>query len=191
MQPASSVLHSTLREFEALPLSRRTFLQRCTLLATVVPAVSTLQALWQEQPAVPAFSGLRFFGQHEARLLAMLAEILIEPAKDWPNVARTEVVEYIDSAIATADTKTQHDLRQLLGLFENRFVAFLFDWRFEAFSAMEPPEQRAYLRDWMTCAPLRFHGIETSLHHRLLHPSRGLAADRVRRTHDRRADRGQ
>lgn len=149
-QNESSVLQSTLEKFQNLPLPRRAFLQRCAQLGAIVPMTSTLHSLWREAPEQGTFDQLKFFTAHEGRLLAMLAEILVEPGTDWPTIADAQVVEYIDEAIAVADEKTRGDIRKLLDLFENRFVALLFDLRFEAFSAMKRGEQYDYLRDWMT-----------------------------------------
>lgn len=148
-QQHSSVLQLTLAKYQRLPLTRRAFLQRLVQLGAIMPVSSALHALWRETPALPAFDQLQCFSQHQARLLAMLAEILVEPAADWPTVVEAQVVEYIDAAMAAADRKARGDLRTLLGLFENRFVALLFDARFEALSAMTRQEQRDYLRDWM------------------------------------------
>jgi len=155
--PPQSSLHATIAKFQELPVSRREFLRRTAQLGSIVPVSSVLQALWIEKPAGNEFTGLKFFSHQHARLLAMMAEILVEPQStdepvesDWPTITETRVVEYIDQAMAASDEKTRDDIRGLLDLFENRFIALLFDLRFEAFSAMTKEEQHAYLRDWMT-----------------------------------------
>ncbi len=145
-----STLHATIEKFQELPLSRREFLRRTAQLGSIVPVSSALQALWSEKPTGNEYTGLKFFSQRHARLLALMAEILVEPESGWPTITETQVVEYIDQAMAASDEKIRNDFLELLDLFENRFIALLFDLRFEAFSAMTKEEQHDYLRDWMT-----------------------------------------
>jgi len=125
-------------------------LQRCAQLGAIVPLYSTLHELWKDEQKSGSIGNLQFFTVQQAGLLSMMAEILVDPDQGWPTIGETQVVPYIDAAMATADDKSRADIRKLLDLFENRFVALLFDLRFEAFSAMSRLEQRDYLRDWMT-----------------------------------------
>lgn len=148
--PNHPILQSTIEKFQTLPLSRREFLQRCLQLGALAPIGSIMHELWKQETALNNFNNLQFFTDQQAKLLSMMAEILVNPDQGWPTVGEAQVVEYIDAAMAAADGKTRTDIRKLLELFENRFVALLFDLRFETFSAMPRQEQHDYMRDWMT-----------------------------------------
>lgn len=95
-------------------------------------------------PAPDAGPGLAVFSSAEAATLEAVAARMVAPL----DARGLGVMHEIDRLLAAADDVTQHDLKQLLRLFDSSFFALLLDGRAERFTELGPSDQELALRKW-------------------------------------------
>jgi hypothetical protein len=87
---------------------------------------------------------LRVLDEREfATLAAVAARIVLAPSVD-----PAEIAHRADESLVLAVPEVQHDIKQLLTLFENALAGALFDFRFKPFTRLEPAAQDAALLKW-------------------------------------------
>ena len=123
-------------------MKRRTFLGGALLGGAAVATSAALSLAGRRSRPAPA--GLRVFSADEATTLAAVAARIVFPL----DAERLEVVRKVDALVATTDDATQHDLRQLLRLFDNPLASLALDGRWTRFTELGAAAQDAALRTW-------------------------------------------
>lgn len=133
----------------ATGLSRRSLLKR-GLFGGALLAVggSTALALrgGLELPLPP--EGLKVLGAREYATLQAIARRALPDRKGWPTADEARVAFLADGVLAASDPAIAKEVRQLLGLFDNALVGFLFGGHVRPFSRLSPEEQDEVLGEW-------------------------------------------
>lgn len=129
-------------------MERRTFLRR-TLIGGAALTAAGAVPLWLRSEAPSAARAwlspaLRVLSAAEAVTLGAVATHLVAPL----DAGHERVVERVDALLAGADDITQHDIKQLLGLFESAIARLLFDGHPAAFTALSTDAQARALTAW-------------------------------------------
>lgn len=94
---------------------------------------------------------LTFFSQHEYLLITAIAHQIVGESRRGDSPADTiDIALRADRYLANADPEVQEQFHLLLTVFNSPLFAFLFDFRFSSFLAMDPHSQGTFLEDWMT-----------------------------------------
>ena len=87
---------------------------------------------------------LRVFDEREfAVVAAVAARTVLRPDADPVTLAHR-----IDESLALQLDEVQHDIKQLVDLFENALTGAVLDFRFKPFTRLEPAQQDAALLAW-------------------------------------------
>jgi len=124
-------------------VKRRTFLTGAALGGA---AVATSLALSGRRGAAPQGvpAGLKVFSADEAATLGAIAARIVAPL----DSVKLQLVSKLDTLISTADSVTQHDLKQLVGLIDNPLASLAFDGRWTRFTELGAAEQDRALEAW-------------------------------------------
>lgn len=127
-------------------LSRRWFIRGSLLGAAGVAFGSLLLAADRSQTVT---TGLRVLSQHEADVLAALAERLCPAGSDGaPGAAALHSVEQIDAALAAAPDDAQQGFKLALRVFDNAFIGALCGERLQPFRTLSGSKKDDAIRAW-------------------------------------------
>jgi hypothetical protein len=107
-------------------------------------------ALRRGVPATLPAEGLKVLGAREYAVVEALARRMIVPQPGFPSPDELRVAFECDRVLEKADETTQVEVRQLLQLFENALVGFVFGRRVTPFTKLLAEEQDQVLNEWMT-----------------------------------------
>jgi hypothetical protein len=125
-------------------MQRRAFLKRGLLGGAVLAAGGVGVALYPSRIRYTARETLALLDANSFNVMASIAARVVT-AQGADHVAITHT---IDHALARAAPEAQHDIVQLLGLFENGLVGLLLDGRLKPFTQLEGDAQDAALLAW-------------------------------------------
>ena len=108
-------------------------------MATSVALSSARRADPKEVPA-----GLKVFSAEEAAILGAIAARIVAPL----DAVKLQLVSKLDALLSTADSVTQHDLKQLVGLIDNPLASLAFDGRWTRFTELGAAQQDGALEAW-------------------------------------------
>jgi hypothetical protein len=96
--------------------------------------------------------GLKTLSPEQYALVESLADRMIPVMKGQPRPRQLQIAQRIDGLLSLADPSAQAELKQLLGLFQNALVAFVFigfSGGFgRPFTELSPDAQDRVLRSW-------------------------------------------
>lgn len=91
---------------------------------------------------------LRYFSAREYAIFTAVAEAMVEVPKGVPDVHDAKVALKADQFMARNIPDAQHDVHQLLSLFDNALAGFVLCGSLRPFSRMSLEGRRAYLAKW-------------------------------------------
>jgi len=91
---------------------------------------------------------LQVFSETEYSVLAAIADRVNPGGDGFPPARDLDVAEKIDALLATAHPGIGGEIKQALLLVENALAAFVFDQRYETFTASPPELQDRIWADW-------------------------------------------
>ncbi len=81
-------------------------------------------------------------------ILAAISDRILPGGEGFPKASDLEVPEKIDALLATCHPGMQAEVVQVLQLFENALAGFVFDQRFQTFTASPPDVQDEVIASW-------------------------------------------
>ncbi len=131
--------------------SRRSFLKKGLLGAALLAAGGGAWLGTRRTHPDPALKGpFLVFSEAEATVILAVADRLVPPRPGFPRPLEVGVPRKVDAIAAMAHPAVQHELRQLIGLFESPFTGLFLDGLPGTFSGASPEAQDQRLHDWAT-----------------------------------------
>ena len=128
---------------------RRAFLKTGVVGALLLAAGGgSWLATRRTRPAEDVGGPLQVFSLAEAAVLLAVADRLVPEHAGFPRPRELALALRVDGVAAMAHPATQHELRQLVRLFESAMVGLLLDGQPRLFTASSPEAQDRRLRAW-------------------------------------------
>lgn len=132
----------------ATEITRRSVLKR-GLFGGALLAVggATALAFRGTKPSPLPPEGLKVFDQIEYSVMDAFSRRVVRPTRG-PSVEEIRVAFNADRVLVRASPDVQRELKQLLKLFENALVGFLFAGQVRPFTQLSPEAQDRVIHDW-------------------------------------------
>jgi hypothetical protein len=131
--------------------SRRSFIKKGLVGAALLATGGGVWLGTRSTQPDPALKGpFQVLTPAEATVILAIADRLVPPRRGFPRPLEVEVPRKVDAIAAMAHPAVQHELRQLLGLFESPLTGLTLDGLAGTFSGASPEAQDRRLHAWAT-----------------------------------------